>query len=172
MAHYYTSASAETYGAVGWHQAYANRDGSLVWDSKVGVTGDPYGDGANAYYRVYKIKATATLSSEQAANVPDKPVITGKVAVSDSKTEGSAKIWSKDAAMLADNTEVPEANLGTTALSFTGINVSSWFNGTAGAKSAIYSDTYFAVMIDGDVHTTNDSVTATLAFSNLGTATA
>ena len=78
-------------------------------------------------------------------------------------------IWSKESAIAADNTATPEANLGTSALSFTDIDLSSWFNGTAGSKAAIYSDTYFAVMVDGAIHADNVAITATLGWNSVTT---
>lgn len=83
-------------------------------------------------------------------------------------------IWSKATAIAhreaaSGYPEAPQANLGTTAISFADIDVSSWFNGVSGSKSAIYSSTYFAVMVDGVTHVDNASVSATLGWSNVDT---
>ena len=166
LCHYYSSANAETYGAIGWHQAYRTTGGTVVWNAAAsGTLANAYGVGANAYYRVFKIKAAYTLTADQAANVPATHTINGKVSVSDSLSEGSGMTWITEEAPNNDGKTSAPTTVSTADKAFAAIDLSSGSNWTVG-EHEVYSATYVCVMIDGEVHTSGN-VTATIAFADV-----
>ena len=151
----------------GWNQCYRTEAGTEVWNSNSAPT-NAYGTGANAYYRVYKIKATWHPSANQVASTIADHVINGKVTVSDSKSEGSGKIWLTTTAPNTDGkTSTPASAPTTAATSFVKFDIGAASSWTADADNTAYSTSYVCVMIDGAVHTTNDAVTATIGFDNV-----
>ena len=167
----------------GWNQCYQKEDGTEVWNANADVPTSAYGKNANAYYRVFRVVAKFTPSAVQKASTFTNHVIDGKVAIADNcdgtndtANHNCAKFWVADETV-ADtspiNTDgkstVPAvANLTADAKDFTEIDITanqnSWI---AGSENTVKSTTYVAVMVDGEVHGTNTSVTATLSFSNV-----
>ena len=168
LAHYYATAELATAAGAsgaGWHQAYLTQGGTAVWDSATGVTGSPYGNGANVYYRVYRVKASYTLTADQVANVPASTTVSGNFTITSS--DSSMITWKQDTAIDDDGkTSAPSGTFDASKKAFTPIDLSTSWTGGAGAKSQ-YSATYIAVSCDGVVHTSNADITGTLAFADV-----
>ncbi len=147
----------------GWHRAYVTPGGTTVWDAVEPPAG-AYGQNANAYYRVYRIKAvTASITADQAATLPTNHRITGNVKF---KTGSAASFlfWKQDSALAADNSGTPTGDLNADAKAFTAIDFTGhWSQGA----NTVYSDTYIGVLCSGRLQTTNADVSATLQFDSV-----
>ena len=145
-----------------WNHAYVTEGGTVVWNDTSHVTGNPYGGTVD--YQVYKVKASYTLSADQAA--AEKTGITKITGLYAAISGTGFKIWSAEKTAEADpinsnGTSSSGASAGTSNLAISDIELTL---DTAGIYD-LYSATYIAVMVDGESVTTNGAVTGTLSFS-------
>ena len=173
LCHYYSSANNETYGAIGWHQAYRTESGTTVWNAEAtGGLANAYGVGATVYYRVYKIKAvTASLTPDQAQTLPTAHTIVGNVTVA--SDDDSMITWKQEEASAGvspinvnGTSSAPSGTFDNSEKSFTAIDFTGHWNE---GVNTVYSTTYFAISCDGAIHTSGN-VTGTLAFDDVAAA--
>lgn len=173
LCHYYSSdddavAAVGTGAKAGWHQAYLTESGAPVWDSN-SAPAKAYGDGANAYYRVFKIKATWHPTANQCAATVENHVINGSVTITDNDSSDNCMLdWTTTTAPNNDGkTSVPAGTFDQSTKAFVKFDIGAPNTWTADTDNTAYSTSYFCVSCDGAIHDHNDNVTATLGFTSV-----